>query len=394
MKTSYAVILSVALMLSGAPCRALTNGLALRPQMGWAPWNVFAGNYNGEIVRQTADAMATNGMLAAGYDLITIDVGIATNRDGSGYMLEATNRFPGGIRALRDYCAAKGFRFGVYSCAVNLKWDPVETNLVGSIGYETQDAEKFAEWGADYLKYDFVGNDHAKIETMRAALAACGRPIIYMLSGGYFDTTKPLLANQWRCGEDIGRAWVWVVANIQQNQSGIGSIGPGRWSDPDMMEIGCPELSDDECRSHFALWCMSAAPLIIGWDVRNMAQKYKDILCHPELIAIDQDPAGVMGRIVSQDAGTNWQVWVKPLGFFGTEKAIAFFNRSGSSTNITVNLTDAGFSGQVAIRDVWARADLGNVTGTFTTNVVSHGTAVIRVRGQSTSNLLRIMQRN
>jgi alpha-galactosidase len=335
--------------------------------------------------------MATNGMLAAGYNIITIDVGYASNRV-DGVLMEDTNRFPFGVKSLADYVHSLGFKFGIYGTGtISNHVDPIETNVdLGSYGFETNDANLWASWGADYLKYDYVSllGTPAVFSNMEAALAQCGRPIIYMLSGGYFDPYKPIIANQWRVGEDIWMTWEYVMHNLDQVDLSAKYAGPGQWNDPDMLEVGTsypsdwPGLTDEENKSHFSLWCMVAAPLIAGLDVRKAPQKYIDILTAPEIIAVDQDPHGIQGTRVQTMAATggNLEVWSKPVGSNLTSRAVALFNRSDIATNMTVYWTNLSVRlGPATVSDLWARADLGVFTNSFSATVPSHGTVMLNV---------------
>jgi alpha-galactosidase len=354
----------------------------------WSGWNAFYGFYDESTVVGVADAMATNGMLAAGYNIISIDVAWMLGRDTNGVPIINTNRFPHGLRWLGDYVHAKGFKFGAYGMLG--AWTPTNTcdptgpGRGGSVGYEDIDAALWASWGADYLKYDVgcvspnsVIVDHA---AMRDALSRTGRPIIYMLSGGYFAPYKAEVSNLWRTFLDIWGSWSSVLTNADVNSWGARYAKPGAWNDPDMLEVGNGYLTAAEERSHFALWCIMAAPLIAGNDVRNMSSNTLQILTASELIAVDQDVAGVQGVRVSRQGGA--EVWCKPLGFDGTEKAVVLLNRGTMTTNITVFWTNILLQPVTAlVRDLWARTNLGSFTNSFTAAVGPHGCVALKISG-------------
>ncbi len=248
------------------------NGLAQTPPMGWNSWNKFACNVNEAVIRKTADAMASNGMKAAGYEYIVIDDCWHGTRDANGFITEDRTRFPGGMKALGDYIHAKGLKFGIYSDA------GIKTcgGRPGSQGHEYQDALQYARWGVDYLKYDWcstgVRNAEEAYATMADALRATERPILFSLCE--WGNSRPWLwgakiGNMWRTTGDITDKWEgkhgysWGVASIVDlNEPLWPFAAPGHWNDPDMLEVGNGGLSDTEYRAHFSLWAMMAAPLI------------------------------------------------------------------------------------------------------------------------------------
>ncbi len=376
-----------------SPVKSLDNGLALRPMMGWAPWNTFHTTYDESTVVGITDAMATNGMRDAGYKMISIDVGWMAGRDTNGTAIVNSNRFPHGLAWLANYVRSKGFDFGIYSTACtngSPGGDPTGLPM-GSVFYETNDAALWASWGAKYLKYDFMGSSPLSIqqtaERMRNALLQYGGNIVYMLSGAYFTFWKREYANQWRVGEDIGPTWASVLHNLDQSDNSALYQQPGSWNDPDMLEVGVgSELTDTEQCSHFTLWCVAAAPLIAGNDMRTATPATLGILSNSELIAVDQDANGVQGRRVSSTPGQNGnlEVWCKPLGTDGTAKAVALLNRGSASANMSVSWTNLLLkAGAATVRDLWLHSDLGTRTNSFTTNVPSHGVVALKIVGAS-----------
>ena len=358
--------------------QALENGVARTPPMGWNSWNKFGCGISDALVRATADAMVSSGMQAAGYQYINIDdCWSLTARDASGNLQADPVKFPNGIKAVADYVHSKGLKFGIYGD----RGSSTCAGYPGSYGHEVQDANTFAAWGVDYLKYDncaIVGDMQTDLTNMRNALSATGRPIVFSLSTWWFSLpTFPDLGNLWRTTGDITDSFSSVMGNIDVNNNTAQYAGPGHWNDPDMLEVGNGGMTDSEYRAHFGMWAIAAAPLIAGNDLRSMSQATVNILTAPEVIAIDQDALGVQGIKVT-DNGSGLQVWSKTLTGTNT-KAVALLNRSASTANMTVNWSDIGLSGSATVRDLWARADLGSFSGSYTASVPSHGIVLIKV---------------
>jgi alpha-galactosidase len=302
------LFLSLALFLTllciPSKLHALDNGLARTPPMGWNTWNKFACDVSDTLVRGAADALVSSGMKDAGYRYIVIDDCWQVSRDHDGNIVPDAKRFPNGIKAVADYVHSKGLLFGIYSDAGTGTCQ----NRPGGRGYEFQDARQYAAWGVDYLKYDWCNhgtqNSEASYSIMRDALAKSGRPIVFSLCE--WGSTKP---------------WLWQI--IDQEDGLESYAGPGHWNDPDMLEVGNGGMTDTEYRSHFSLWCILAAPLMAGNDIRSMKPETRDILINKEAIAIDQDSMGIQGRRVHKDG--DLEVWSKQLADGG--RAVALLNR-------------------------------------------------------------------
>jgi alpha-galactosidase len=359
----------------------LTNDLALTPPMGWNSWNHFGCNIDESIVRSEADAMATNGMEAAGYQYINIDDCWQTNRDANGVIVADPTRFPDGIKALADYVHCKGLKLGIYSDhgTATCQGKP------GSFGYEYLDALTYAAWGVDYLKYDncnVPAGDNTNVDDakMANALMESGRPIVFSLCDWTFLSWMPDDGNLWRTTGDIQDTFSSLVSNLAGDSPMAYMAGPGHWNDPDMLEVGNSGMTATQDQSQFSMWCMLAAPLITGNDLTAMSPQTLAILTNAEVIAVDQDPAGEQGI---QVAGTSLrQVWCKPLGTDFNTKAVALFNLTSSATSMTVNWTNIGLqAGPATVRDLWGHADLGAFTNSFTTNVPADGTVILKVVG-------------
>jgi alpha-galactosidase len=367
------------------PLPALTNGVALIPPMGWNSWNNFGCNINEGLIRAMADAMATNGMKAAGYQFINMDDCWQGTRDPTGVIVPDPARFPSGIKALADYVHSKGLKLGLYSD------HGLQTcgGRPGGYGYEYLDANTYASWGVDYLKYDNCNLPSGDVPQtdylhMSDALMRSGRPITFSICAWTFDSWDPDLGNLWRTTGDISDSFSSMVSKLAPNSASAYVAGTGRWNDPDMLEVGRGGMTTAEDQSHFTLWCMMGAPLIAGNDLTSMSAQTLAILSNPEVIAVDQDPAAEQGIQVAGSA-TN-QIWCKPLGFDFSTKAVALFNINSNLASITCYWTNLGLqAGSAAVRDLWARTDLGTFTDSFTTNVPAHGVVMLKVAGTAPS---------
>jgi alpha-galactosidase len=386
-KCAFTTFWLLVAILPGVPsARGLENGLALTPPMGWNSWNRFACGVNEDVVKAAADAMVSSGMKDAGYEYIVIDDCWQVSRDAAGNIVVDSKSFPHGIKALADYVHSKGLKFGIYSDAGTKTC----AGRPGGRGHEYQDALQYAAWGVDYLKYDWCNtgtqNAPASYATMRDALQAAGRPIVFSLCE--WGSNKPWLwatdvGNLWRTTGDISDCWdckkdqlSWT--QILDLQTGLQSYaGPGHWNDPDMLEVGNGGMTTTEYRAHFSLWCMLAAPLMAGNDLKGMSPEIKEILTNKEVIAVDQDPLGREGRRVHKNG--DLEVWAKQMG--DGSRAVALLNRGASDADIAVTWEELGYPAHLSagVRDLWAKKDLGKSTGSFSAKVVSHGVVMIRV---------------
>ncbi len=384
-----ATLLVSGLLVTFPALRALDNGLALTPPMGWNSWNKFGCNINEKIIKEMADAMSSNGMKEAGYQYIVIDDCWQVSRDAQGNIIADAKAFPSGIKALADYIHSKGLKFGIYSDAGTGTCQ----DRPGSWGYEFQDARQYAEWGVDYLKYDWCNhgeqNSVAAYSRMRDALKICGRPIVFSICE--WGSTKPWtwappIGNLWRTTGDIVDRWDSSkkgeglgVVQILDLQVGLESAaGPGHWNDPDMLEVGNGGMSLTEYQAHFSLWCLLSAPLMAGNDLRSMKPAIRDVLTNTEVIAVDQDPLGCQGRKVRDDG--DLEVWAKQLA--DGNRAVILLNRGKGTAKIEVKWPEIGYPAQLPadIRDLWLKKDLGKFTGSFSASVPSHGVVMVIIK--------------
>eukprot|EP00808_Paulinella_micropora_P030624 g21985.t1 len=286
-----------------ASTAALNNGLGRTPQMGFNTWNKFACNINETLIKQTAKALLSSGLVSAGYQYLNLDdCWMAPARDQQGSLYGDPTRFPSGMAALGQYIHAQGLLFGLYSDAGNATCE----GLPASLGYEQTDAQTFASWGVDYLKYDNCHNQgippRERYPPMSQALNATGRKIFFsMCEWGIDDpaTWAGALSNSWRTTGDIANNWDSVMSVVLLNDPWWSAAGPGGWNDPDMLEVGNGGLTHDEEVAHFSLWALVKAPLLIGCDVTRLSKDTLSILSNKDVIAINQDALGVQGHLVS-----------------------------------------------------------------------------------------------
>jgi alpha-galactosidase len=381
--------------------QAAPGSPALTPPLGWNSWNSFGCGVTEAQVRQAADAMVSSGMRDAGYRYVVVDdCWFDPQRDAAGNLRANPTKFPNGMKALGDYIHQKGLKFGIYqvpnerTCAQGVGSYPGST---GSKGHEAQDARTFASWGVDYLKYDWCSSagtrdeQVARFTLMRDALRATGRPIIYSINPNSFHAITGdrynwgEVADLWRTTEDL--LDIWQNGNTNSYPMGVGNVldvtaplaaqsGPGHWNDPDMLEVGNGGMTATEYRTHFSLWAMMAAPLLIGSDIRDASATTQSILKNTDLIAVDQDTLGKQATIVS--AGGGKVVYTKQMA--GGDRAVALLNENSSTTTISTTASAIGLGGSPSygLKDLWSKAT-STTTGSISASVPAHGTVVFRV---------------
>lgn len=372
-----------------ATANANPDSLVLTPPLGWNSWNVFHENINEKQIKEIADAMVSSGLRDAGYIYLNLDDNwMDTKRDVNGDLQNHPKTFPSGMKALADYIHKKGLKFGLYgdrglrTCHhFNSEW--VSEN--GSYMHEEQDAKKFAEWGVDYLKYDNCdaapGSDQeADYTRMSKALRNSGRDIVFSICAWGYQPWMPKIAHLWRSTFDIGPEWrstSWyrgVYDIIDENNKYWEIAKPGNWNDPDMLEVDNRNLTYEEQKSQMTMWSIMAAPIMISSDVRNMSNQVKDLYLNKDMLAINQDSLGVQGHRISNNKGK--QVWTKPLR--NGDIAVALLNDNTSTQTIEVNFADIGVQGEVEVRDVWQKKDLGP-RSSVSAEIPAHGSVYLRL---------------
>jgi len=312
--------------------------LAKTPPMGWNSWNKFHCDVSEALIMQTADALVSTGMKDAGYEYIVIDDCWQVSRDENGEIECDKERFPNGMKYVADYVHSKGLKFGIYSSAGTVTCQ----RRPGGFGHEYQDARTYARYGVDYLKYDWCGSTtqdaKSSYTNMSNALYAAGRPIVFSICE--WGSNKPWewaanVGHLWRTTGDISDNWNSMINIFEKQKELARYAGPGKWNDPDMLEVGNGGMTTEEYRTHFSLWCMLASPLMAGNDLQNMTPETKSILLNKEMIAIDQDTLGRQATCY-RDNG-DYQIWVKTLS--NNEKAVCLLNKSDEKKSVLVDFS-------------------------------------------------------
>ena len=379
------------LVLLGIAHAQQTAPIAPTPPMGWSTWNHYAHAISDKLIRDQADAMVASGMKDAGYLYVHIDGGWEGQRDAKG-TLHPIPTFPD-MKALGAYIHSKGLKFGLYSGPGPVTCGGAEA----SYGHEEQDAQMFADWGVDYLKYDLCsfrmimerdsGGDLTKAnammkaayEKMHQAILKTGRPMLFSFcqygDDAVWEWGASVGGDMWRTTDDIKDDYDRMI-DIANAQAGLAKYaGHGHWLDPDFLEVGNGGMRFEEQKLHFSLWAIVAAPLMAGNDLTAMSNETRTILLNKEVIAVDQDPLGKPGDRVVQ-AGS-LAVWTRPLA--GGALAVALVNQLNAACPMTLKLADIGWTGPAAARDLWAHKDAGIIDTTYTVEVPRHGVVMLRL---------------
>jgi alpha-galactosidase len=375
--------------------------LAQTPPMGWNSWNTFQTRIDEPLLKGMVDTYISSGMRDAGYTYFVLDDGWMTmERDKDGNLVADQKKFPNWMKAFADYVHSKGLKFGIYNCAGTKTC----AGYPGTRGYEYQDARLYASWGVDYLKFDWCNTEGINAKeaytTMSKAIRAAGRPMIFSLcEWGQHQPWKwaGKVGQLWRSTGDIGAAFGETVAkngwkplsvlNILDRQDSIRQYaGPGHWNDPDMLEVG-NGMKYNEDKAHFSLWCMLAAPLMAGNDLRKMSEQTTAILTNKEAIAVDQDPLGV--ECFKYYSFDGLEIFVKPLA--NNELAVCFLNRSDRPQNVSfdwkehvindaITKTNVDFNQTTfKLRDLWAKKDIGTTGKTFKQTIGANDVVMLKL---------------
>jgi alpha-galactosidase len=376
-------------LFAGPRASAQLPTLAAAPPMGWNSWNHFRNKVDDATIRAQAEAMVTSGMRDAGYTYINIDDTWEGERDAKGN-IQANSKFPN-MKALADFVHSKGLKLGIYSSPGAKTCAKYE----GSLGHELQDAQTYAAWGIDYLKYDLCSfQDEMKAATspeaadkmmidayrkMHEALLSTGRPIMFSLCqygrDAVWEWAPQVGGNLWRTTGDISDKYA-RMAEIGFGQAGLARFaGSGHWNDPDMLEVGNGGMTPEEYRTHMSLWAILAAPLLAGNDLATMTSETVALLTNRDVIAVDQDRAGKQGDRVSAEGPI--EVWSKPLA--DGSIAVGIFNRHHTALKAHVDFGRIGFAKGVKARDLWQAKDLGRLPANYDVQVPAHGVVFLRV---------------
>jgi alpha-galactosidase len=390
--------------------------IGLTPAMGWNSWNCFGASVTEQDVKKAADAMASSGLVNHGWTYVNVDdywevkpsapadpTLQGPQRDATGHIM-ANPRFPD-MKGMADYIHAKGMKAGLYSSPGPLTCG----RCIGSYGHEELDAQQYAAWGFDYLKYDWCSYTEiarektgetrmsyslqtlqAPYRVMRVALDDAPRDILFSFCqygmGDVWKWGAEVGGNSWRTTGDIHDAWSSMSSN------GFGSAGreiyagPGHFNDPDMLVVGYVDvgrgknlhpsrLSPNEQYTHISLWCLLASPLLIGCDMTRLDAFTLNLLENDEVLAVDQDPLGRQAARISQNGPL--EVWAKDME--DGSKAVGLFNRGHEAAKMTVKWSDLGLTGKQKVRDLWRQQDLGDFQRQFSATVPYHGVVLVRI---------------
>jgi alpha-galactosidase len=376
--------------------------IALTPPMGWSSWNVFGADIDDAKIRAAADAMVAHGLINCGYAFINIDDGWQGKRGGRYSAIQPNEKFPD-MKALVDYVHAKGLKIGIYSSPwvqtfagyAGGSADAPDGTVVdpsrrtGKYSFAAGDVKQWAEWGFDYLKYDWVTNDSASTAEMATLLRRSGRSIVFSISNAApFERADDWarLTHVRRTTGDIVDSWcsMTTIGFLQDRWHPYAS--PGSWNDPDMLVAGklgwgdglrSTRLSPDEQYLHLSLWSILAAPLIMGCDLTAIDDFTLSLLKNREVIAVNQDITGIQGRRIYKDDDRLIEVWSKPLS--DGSRAVGLFNLSEKEQAIGLRWEQLGIAGQHTVRDLWKQETVGLYDAGFSALVPVHGAVFVKI---------------
>jgi alpha-galactosidase len=385
--------------------------IALTPPMGWNSWNHYAENVSQEIVLENAKAMVDSGLIDHGWTYMNIDDTWQGLRGGPYHAIQGNEKFPD-MKGLCDGIHALGLKIGIYSTPwttsyarhaggssefADGQWEPpigengqrtsrkMYPAAIGTYHFATNDADQWAAWGFDYLKYDWNPILYPATKEMADALRNSGRDVVFSLSNNMNITNGAAIspiANSWRTTGDIKANW------NSMSQRGFGQdkwaqyAGAGHWNDPDMLEIGThehnqPGLTPDAEYTHMTIWCLDSAPLLLGNDLTTMDVFTLGILENDEVLAVDQDALGKQGTCVAR--GDNYLVYEKHLEDGAI--AVGLFNTNGHvPVEVTAKWSDLGIHGKRKVRDLWREKDLGRFKDEFRMTVAPHSAELVKIQ--------------
>ena len=370
-----------------------------RPTMGWSSWNTFGLNISEKTIKNQAAAMRQKGLLKAGYTYINIDDGYFGGRNKkTGELLIHKTRFPNGLQPVVNYIHRLGMKAGIYSdggkntCG-NYHGGDTIAHDVGLYGYDERDCEFFFnECGFDFIKVDFCGgvdyhnSEHLNLDAetrykqIAAAIKKTGRTDVRMnvCRWDYPGNWVHDIAISWRTTGDINASWGSVKDILKQNLYLSAYCYGGHYNDMDMLEVG-RGLSKEEDRTHFGMWCIMASPLLIGCDMSNLNTNTLTLLRNTELIALNQDSLCLQAYVVQHKGDT--YVLVKDIeNLYGTTRAVAFYNPSDKAADMSIKFEDLDLGGDVLVRDLYEKEDLGTMTESMNVSVPAHGTRIYRLQ--------------
>lgn len=406
--------------------------VALTPPLGWNSWNCWGNSVSQELMESSAKAMVESGLADYGWSYVNIDDGWQGVRGGEHKAIMPNSKFPD-MKALGDYIHSLGLKFGIYSTPwvstyashigsscdnpEGIYWwveqglvdeyykldrkklDKEKIRYYGEYSFAKNDVRQWAEWGVDYLKYDWNLNDVWWLKDMREAIDASGRDIVYSISNKARVTIGPWLkqyADCWRTSTDIRDNWGSISdIGFDTQDRWAGFKEPGRWPDADMLVLGkvgwgrkmrWTQLTPDEQYTHISLWAILASPMLIGCDMSMLDEFTLSLLCNHEVLDINQDPLGVQG--VKQTVKDDYYVYIKPLE--DGSLAVGLFNISDQPQKIGFIPHKLGLFGEQTVRDVWRQKDIAKVSQKeyWETEVAPHGAVLLRLSPGTTGEKL------
>lgn len=377
--------------------------ISLTPPMGWNSWNIFGADIDDRKIRDMADMMVNLGLVNYGYSYINIDDGWQGRRGGKYNAIMPNEKFPD-MKALVDYVHSKGLKIGIYSSPwvqtfagfIGGGADTREGEVInssrryGEFSFVKNDVQQWAEWGFDYVKYDWVVNDIAHTAELTYLLRQSGRDIVYSISNAApFELAGDWknLTNARRTTGDIHDSWcsLTTIGFLQDKWQPF--TCPGSWNDPDMLIVGKvgwgkdlhnTKLTPNEQYLHMSLWSILAAPLLIGCDMREMDAFTLNVLSNNEVIEVNQDVAGIQGKRVNADESRQIEIWSRPLS--DGSVAVGLFNLSDNEQEIGVLWNDLNLNGKQLVRDLWRQKDIGIFTGSYSSKVLPHGVVFVKIK--------------
>ena len=366
------------------------------PLMGWSSWNTYGFQINDSLIKVQADAMVKLGFLDKGYNHINIDDGFFGGRDEDGNLLIHPTRFPNGLRPLVDYIHSKGLKAGIYSDAgantcASYWGNPKDTIGIG-VGLYQHDKQDlklyFNDLDFDFIKVDYCGADaknnadgldlgvEQRYKEIAAAIKAtgCADATWNICRWAFPGTWACEIADSWRTTEDIYLGWESVKSIINQSLYLSAYTSYGHYNDMDMLEVG-RGLTEEEDKTHFGMWCIMSSPLLIGCDLNDIKGNALSLMQNEELIALNQNTLGQQAYVVQKVS--DCYVLTKDMDEAnGKKRAIAVYNPTNSQKSITVEFSWVDLSGNIKVRDLFERKDIGIYSGTMEVSVPAHGTRI------------------
>jgi alpha-galactosidase len=391
------------------------DDIGLTPAMGWNSYNTYGQRVNQSQIIAAAHAMVDSGLAQHGWTYINTDDGWQGARGGQYNAIQPNAGFPDmagmvneihglGLKAgtySTPWVTSYGRKMGGSSEDPNGKWDPSFAKVnphdhsqkfpfaIAQYHFATSDARQFADWGFDYLKYDWAPIHAPDVKEMDDALRATGRDLIFSLSNnGLYTLLNEIkevspYANSWRTTDDVHDKWENVTNSAFNEDPWAPYARPGHFNDPDMLVVGTigwghphpTRLTPDEQYTQITMWCLLSAPLILGCDLQKLDAFTKSLVTNDEVLDVDQDSLGKQATCVLKSA--NLLVYAKPLD--DGSWAVGLVNPGLTPAPVVLNWSDINITGPQVVRDLWRQKDLGTFNNNFTAQVAPHGIVLVKV---------------